>query len=310
MPRHLNVARVVLDNPLPHLDRLFDYEIPEELDEVCVPGVKVKVKFSNRNMEAWVVEKVALSSHHKKLSEISKVISNYPVLTPEVLTLSQIVADRFIGNLTDVLRFAIPPRQAKIEKAFKFESIKSTKIESKEDVTHSSVTIPPCVDKDEAIIESVKKTINQGKQSLILFPNIYLVEEFKSALILKEPGVKVQVLSAEQEPSVRYSSFLEILGSNADVVIGTRNAVFAPLQNLGLIAIWDDADENYFSQQSPYWNAREVAILRARLNGCDFMSFGNCESVAINQLIKDKEIARVPFSDSDSKSYWPHSLHT
>jgi primosomal protein N' (replication factor Y) (superfamily II helicase) len=305
MPRHLNVARVVLDNPLPHLDRLFDYEIPEEIDEICVPGVKVKVKFSNRNMEAWVVEKVALSSHHKKLSEISKVISNYPVLTPEVLTLSQIVADRFIGNLTDVLRFAIPPRQAKIEKAFKCESIKSTKIESKEDVIHSSITIPPCVDKDEQIIESVKKTIKQGKQSLILFPNIYLVEEFKNALILKEPDVKVQVLSAEQEPSVRYSSFLEILGSNAEVVIGTRNAVFAPLQNLGLIAIWDDADENYYSQQSPYWNAREVAILRARLNGCDFMSFGNCESVAINQLIKDKEIARVPFSDSDSKNYWP-----
>ncbi len=305
MPRHLNVARVVLDNPLPHLDRLFDYEIPEELDEICVPGVKVKVKFSNRNMEAWVVEKVALSSHHKKLSEISKVISNYPVLTPEVLTLSQIVADRFIGNLTDVLRFAIPPRQAKIEKAFKCESIKFTKIESKEDVIHSSITIPPCVDKNVAIIDSVIKTINQGKQSLILFPNIYLVEEFKSTLILKEPGVKVQVLSAEQEPSVRYSSFLEILGSNADVVIGTRNAVFAPLQNLGLIAIWDDADENYFSQQSPYWNAREVAILRARLNACDFMSFGNCESVAINQLIKDKEIARVPVSDSDSKNYWP-----
>jgi primosomal protein N' (replication factor Y) (superfamily II helicase) len=124
-------------------------------------------------------------------------------------------------------------------------------------------------------------------------------------LILKERGVKVQVLSAEQEPSVRYSSFLEILGSNADVVIGTRNAVFAPLQNLGLIAIWDDADENYYSQQSPYWNAREVAILRARLNACDFMSFGNCESVAINQLIKDKAIIRVPFIDSDSKNYWP-----
>ena len=305
MPRHLNVARVVLDNPLPHLDRLFDYEIPEELDEVCVPGVKVKVKFSNRNMEAWVVEKVALSSHHKKLSEISKVISNYPVLTPEVLTLSQIVADRFIGNLTDVLRFAIPPRQAKIEKAFKCESIKSTKIESKEEVTHSSITIPPCVGKDEVIIDSVMKKIKQGKQSLILFPNIYLVEEFKSTLIFKEPGVKVQVLSAEQEPSVRYRSFLEILGSNADVVIGTRNAVFAPIQNLGLIAIWDDADENYYSQQSPYWNAREVAILRARLNACDFMSFGNCESVAINQLIKDKAIIRVPFIDGDSKNYWP-----
>ena len=305
MPRHLNVARVVLDNPLPHLDRLFDYEIPEEIDEVCVPGVKVKVKFSNRNMEAWVVEKIGLSSHHKKLSEISKVISNYPVLTPEILTLSQIVADRFIGNLTDVLRFAIPPRQAKIEKAFDFESIKRINSETKAHATYSSLTIPPCVDKDVAIIESIKKIIDQGKQSLILFPNIYLVEEFKNSLVSKYPDVKVQVLSAEQEPSVRYKSFLDILGNKADVVIGTRNAIFAPLQNLGLIAIWDDADENYFSQQSPYWNAREVAILRAKLNECNFISFGNSESVAINQLIKDQVMERKTFANNESKDFWP-----
>jgi primosomal protein N' (replication factor Y) len=305
MPRHLNVARVVLDNPLPHLDRLFDYEIPEELDDSCVPGVKVKVKFSNRNMEAWVVEKVGLSSHHKKLSEITKVISNYPVLTPEILSLSQIVADRFIGNLTDVLRFAIPPRQAKIEKAFNFESTMRINSEAKEVATQISVTIPPCVDKDVVITESIKKKIDQGKQSLILFPNIYLVEEFKQSLITKFPELKVHVLSAEQEPSVRYKSFLEILGNNADVVIGTRNAIFAPLQNLGLIAIWDDADENYFSQQSPYWNAREVAILRAKLNECDFISFGNSESIAINQLIKDKVISRQLFVNSESKDFWP-----
>jgi primosomal protein N' (replication factor Y) len=305
MPRHLNVARVVLDNPLPHLDRLFDYEIPEELEQSCVPGVKVKVKFSNRNMEAWVVEKIGLSSHHKKLSEISKVISNYPVLTPEILTLSQVVADRFIGNLTDVLRFAIPPRQAKIEKAFDFESIKGVNAETITDATYSSLTIPPCANKDVAIIESIKKIIDKGKQSLILFPNIHLVEEFKNSLVSKYPDVKMQVLSAEQEPSVRYKSFLDILGNNADVVIGTRNAIFAPLQNIGLIAIWDDADENYFSQQSPYWNAREVAILRAKLNECDFITFGNSESVAISQLIKDKVIERKSFANSESKEFWP-----
>ena len=308
MSRHLNVARVVLDNPLPHLDRLFDYEIPEELDQVCVPGVKVKVKFSNRNMEAWVVEKVGLSSHHKKLSEINKVISNYPVLLPEILTLAQIVADRFMGNLTDVLRFAIPPRQAKIEKAFNFEPVKRIGSETKEEATKSSLTIPPCVDKDVAIIESIKKIADQGKQSLILFPNIYLVEEFKLSLTRKYPDFKVQVLSAEQEPSARYNSFLQILNNNANVVIGTRNAIFAPLQNMGLIAIWDDADENYFSQQSPYWNAREVAILRARLNACNFISFGNSESIAINQLIKDKVISRQSFKNNPSKDFWPQVL--
>jgi primosomal protein N' (replication factor Y) len=207
--------------------------------------------------------------------------------------------------LTDVLRFAIPPRQAKIEKAFDFESIKTSNLEAKKDVTQSSLTIPPCVDKDVVIIESVKKIFAQGKQSLILFPNIYLVEEFKNSLLSKAADIRVHVLSAEQEPSVRYKSFLEILGNNVDIVLGTRNAIFAPLKNLGLIAIWDDADENYFSQQSPYWNAREVAILRANLNECDFMSFGNSESVAINQLIKDKVISRKPFVNNESKDFWP-----
>lgn len=305
MSRHLNVAKVVLDNPLPHLDRAFDYEIPEEMDDICHPGVKVKVKFSNRNMEAWVVERTGLTKHHKKLSQIEKVISHYPVLLPGILELSQVVADKFLGNLTDVLRFAVPPRQAKIEKAHSkpscIQTIDATKIIPK----YSSLTVPPCFEYRDQILVFIKDKIARKKQSLIMFPNINLVEDFHNFLKSSSPDLRVQILSAEQEPGIRYKSFLEILSGEVDIVIGTRNAVFAPLRNLGLILIWDDADENYFSQQSPYWNARDVALIRSQIDSSDFVAIGHSESVAVNQLVKDGSINRNVFQNYKSSDFWP-----
>lgn len=305
---HLNVARVVLDNPLPHLDRLFDYEIPEEFLETCNPGVKVKVKFSNRNMEAWVVERIGLSSHHKKLSPITKVISQYPVLIPEVLALSQIVADRFLGNLTDVLRFAVPPRQAKIEKNHAINETDQGIIPDINKFTATSISFPPAMKFEDIIFEEIAKVKQMGKQSLVLFPNITLVENFLSKLQIFAPLLKVKVLSAEQEAGERYGSFLDILRNLPDVVIGTRNAVFAPLQKIGLIGIWDDADENYFSPQSPYWNTREVAIMRSKLNNSHIIFFGNSESIAVNQLIKDGLVQRKEIEQRQSNQYWPQIL--
>ena len=308
MSRHLSVAKVVLDNPLPHLDRLFDYQIPEELDETCVPGVKVKVKFSGRNMEAWVVERVELTSHHKKLSDITKVISNYPVLMPEVLQLCQIVADRFVGNLTDVLRFAIPPRQAKIEKSHIAENILPKIDMTNNQTKQQSITFPPKYDHVSDLVQLILNAKKSQKQSLVLFPNIHLVEDFVQKICSMEPDLKIQILSAEQEPGIRYKSFLDILRKNVDVVVGSRNAVFAPLSALGLIVIWDDADQNYFSQQSPYWNAREVALLRAKLSNCDFLSVGNSESVAVNQLIFEQIVERQSIENFKSNDYWPQIL--
>ena len=87
MPQHLPVAKVILDTPLPHLDRPFDYLIPQNLDKQVQPGVKVKVRFSNRNLEGWVIERVAQSSQNKKLAEIEKVISSFVVLKKEVIAL-------------------------------------------------------------------------------------------------------------------------------------------------------------------------------------------------------------------------------
>ncbi len=114
------VARVVLDSPLPQLDRLFDYRVPSELEDDCVPGVRVKVPLRTgaRMSDAYVVEVVSEGDWPGELSQVEEVLSPVPVLAPEIWTLARAVADRAAGVASDVLRLAVPTRQVRAEKAW------------------------------------------------------------------------------------------------------------------------------------------------------------------------------------------------
>ncbi|WP_435105842.1 primosomal protein N' [Nocardiopsis synnemataformans] len=112
----LPVARVVVDTPLPHLDRYFDYRVPADMDEAAVPGCRVKVRFNNRQLGGFLAERVETSEFSGQLAYLEAVVSPEPVLTPEILGLARAVADRYAGTLSDVLRLAVPPRHARVEK--------------------------------------------------------------------------------------------------------------------------------------------------------------------------------------------------
>ncbi len=111
----LPVARVAVDVSLPHLDRPFDYLVPDDLAEAAQPGARVKVRFAGKDLDGFVLERLAASDHDGKLARIRKVVSPERVLTPEVAALCRDVADRYAGVLADVTRLAVPPRHAKVE---------------------------------------------------------------------------------------------------------------------------------------------------------------------------------------------------
>ncbi|WP_250007807.1 primosomal protein N' [Actinoplanes sp. M2I2] len=111
----LPVARVSVDVPLPHLDRPFDYLVPADDDEIAQPGVRVKVRFAGQLVSGFLLERAESSPHGGKLAYLDRVVSPEQILDPEIAQLARAVADRYAGNLSDVLRLAVPPRHARVE---------------------------------------------------------------------------------------------------------------------------------------------------------------------------------------------------
>jgi primosomal protein N' (replication factor Y) len=107
-----------VETSLPHLDRPFDYSVPAGLDAAAQAGVRVKVRFNGQELTGFIIERTAASDAGHTLVPLQKVISPVAVLTPAVRDLVFAVAARYAGTVSDVLRVAVPPRMARLEKDF------------------------------------------------------------------------------------------------------------------------------------------------------------------------------------------------
>ncbi len=116
--------------------------------------------------------------------------------------------------------------------------------------------------KTEVYIRAIKETISHGKSALMLVPEIALTPVFSKRL-RSVFGKEVAILHSSLSTGERFDEWRRIRNGKAQVVIGTRSAVFAPLQNLGLIVVDEEHDGSYRQHEMPFYNARDVAIVRA-----------------------------------------------
>ncbi len=107
---------MLVDVPLAHLDRPFDYAVPEAMADDAQPGVRVKVRFAGQDVDGFVLERAESSEHTGRLQPLRRVVSAEPVLSAEVAELTAAVAARYAGTRSDVLRLAVPSRHAPTEK--------------------------------------------------------------------------------------------------------------------------------------------------------------------------------------------------
>lgn len=114
---HLPVARVAVDVPLAHLDRPFDYAVPDALADDAVPGARVRVRFAGRLRDGFVLERAARGEDDRALAPLQRVTSAEPVLQPQIVRLVRAVADHYAGTFADVVRLAVPPRHGITENA-------------------------------------------------------------------------------------------------------------------------------------------------------------------------------------------------
>jgi primosomal protein N' (replication factor Y) (superfamily II helicase) len=93
-------------------------------------------------------------------------------------------------------------------------------------------------------------------------------------------------LTADSGPSARYRDFLAVSRGARQIVVGTRAAAFAPVRDLGLVAIWDDGDDLHAEPRAPYPHAREVLLLRAEAEGTAALVGGFARTVEAAYLLR------------------------
>jgi primosomal protein N' (replication factor Y) (superfamily II helicase) len=317
----LPVARVAVDVPLPHLDRPFDYLVPESLSATAVAGCRVRVRFAGRLTGGYLLERAPGSDYAGGLAFLGRVVSPEPVLSPEIAALARAVADRYGGTLADVLRLAIPPRHAAAETA---PSGRAASPVQASPVQASPVQASPVQDVPvpgaglwdrypagvsflaaladgrapravwsalpgpewpREIARAAAICAAAGRGALIVVPDardLRLVDEALASAL--GPGLHVS-LSAQLGPAERYRRWLAVARGEVKVAAGTRSAMFAPVADLGLVVIWDDGDDLHAEPRAPYPHAREVLALRAHRGGAAALLGGFARTAEAAQLI-------------------------
>ncbi|GIH97160.1 primosomal protein N' [Planobispora siamensis] len=317
----LPVARVVVDTPLPHLDRLFDYLVPAPMDADAVPGCRVRVRFAGKLTDGFLLERAETTEHEGRLTRLERVVSPEPVLAPEIALLARAVADRYAGTLADVLRLAVPPRHARVEAedaAGSGANGTGPEAAAGDPVGEAAGDPGPWAGYGDgeaflaalaqgrspravwtalpgigeagpewprAVAVAVRETLRGGRGAVVVVPDGKDVVQADAALAaVLGPGRHVS-LTADLGPAERYRRWLKVSRGEVRVAVGTRGAAFAPVRDLGLAVVWDDGDDLHAERLAPYPHTREILALRAHQGRAGLLVGGYTRTAEATRLV-------------------------
>lgn len=313
------IARVLVDSPLPQLDRLLDYRIPPGLEGV-EPGVRVSVplRTAGRLAQGFVVELAEQQEYPGPLSDLAAVVSPVAVLRPEVWRVARAVADRAAGSAADVLRLAIPARQVRVEKAWLArEAMPAPALPPAPEITgYTPGAVERVVDEGGravlaarpgvvqlasgawagrwavTIAQAAARSLAARRSALLVVPDYRDQEQLAAALAELLPPEAVARWDARQPNPDRYRALLRAADGPL-VVLGTRSAVYAPAAQLGLIAIWNDGDPLLGEPLSPYVHARDAALIRQEQQGGALLLAGHTRTTEAQRLVEVGYLAEL-----------------
>lgn len=274
-----------------HFDRVLDY-LPcvDDAGELVLPaaGVRVKVPFGKRELVGVVVGQRPQSECDvaaDKLKTIAEVLDDVPVLSECLLQLGQWLHQYYHHPLGEVLATLMPRllRQGKALKAPVLAPVEGALLQDEplslnaeqqvafEAVRDAQGFVPLVLEgitgsgKTEVYLQAIAAQCQQQRQVLVLIPEISLTPQtlrrFEQRL-----NVRMVALHSQLTDAQRKNAWLQAQRGEADLIIGTRSAVFVPLPRLGLIVV-DEAHDSSFKQQSGLrYSGRDVAVMRARLH--------------------------------------------
>lgn len=322
------VAKVLLETPVPHLDRTFDYLIPKELDAAAQPGVRVQVRFGHQQLFGWLIQRTDTIDTTARLTTIRKVISVLPVLDPKVLALAEQVAHHYGSITADVLRAVIPRRMAGVERdiaqqvddhripqppvieppsetpltdthspAFQWELLDgAAQLFTPGHDAQYALTLPSAHGSWDAmgvLADAAQRLAANHQNSLIIVPDHKHLARLQKHLEERIGKQRFAMLSAEQGNTARYRAFLSILTGQHRIVIGTRSAIWAPLDRLDMIMVWEPTSEHLIEPRTPYFHVHTVARLRATQHQARLVLASTSRALEVQHLVAAGHLTQI-----------------
>ena len=251
------VAQICVDTGVFHLPDTYDYLVPQEISDLVVPGVFVKVPFGSTEVMGYVQSREKSELDPKLLKLLNKVISPIPLLTEELIEIIELTCERYACKPWDVIRSAIPARVAAAEREYLKIPIPIS-ASSKSKLEHR-VTIAKSAQSLSATINEILGSLENDQQLLVILPDERDIKQLLTFNLLAKPVL----LTSDIPKSDRYANYLECRFQKSRFIVGTRSAIFTPLAANSVILIFNDGDESMYDRRFPSWNVRDIAMLRS-----------------------------------------------
>ncbi len=235
------------------------------------------------------VAKESFTSLSKKFSNstVNKLIKN------GILIESRVKVNRKVYDLAqETNKVALSPTQSKVV---------STVCESVDNYLLHGVTGSG---KTEVYLNIIEKMLEQGKTAIMLVPEISLTPQM-IRIFTGRFGETVAVLHSGLSAGEKFDEWHRLYNGEAKIAIGARSAIFAPLDNLGVIIIDEQHDSSYVSDSNPRYNTFDVARLRAKYNNCGLVLGSATPSIETYYMAKTSGLKLLEMPERINKKPMP-----
>lgn len=284
-----NIVKVALGLPI---YEAFDYLIPKNIKNIEI-GARLWVPFREKKLLGYAVGFVS-HSRFKKLRTVLQLVDKTSLLDNQLLDLAEKISMHYFCSFGQAIEVMLPVALRKGKRITQIQNIaKGSSAENKK----PSSKFVLIYDQHNKI--RWQTYFNEIKDALSLNQSvIFLVPEFENILgisqqIKKEFNLQPIVLSRVESAKEELANWFGIRQSEKTIVIGTRSAVFAPVNNLGLIIVDEEASKNFKQEQNPFYHARDAALMRAKQAGANVILASQSPSLQAQYLAKKMKMLAI-----------------
>ncbi len=310
------IAQVVVGLPV---EGPFDYVLPVELHKKACVGTRVKVSFHYQKKQGVIVG-FGSKSKFKNLKSIESLLDEKPLLSSSLLTLTKRLSQYYGCSWGEAIEAVLPALLRKGKSLLSFPNVSvgnpdevktgfklvftrpptktfggdSSEINPKK---KSEVTLLHDLSRSDRwpfLVGKVQETLNRGQEIIFLVPELSMIEAVLSKL-RAAINVPIAVFDKKMTPKKELEQWLSIQAGVISIVVGSRSAVFAPVKNLGLIIVVDEENSAYKQEQSPFYHAREVVLMRSSIEKSSVIFVSSSPSLELWQQVLKKKMRLIFF---------------